>query len=204
MKTQTNPISLLLGAYRSEVLAILLLRPDESFYVREIARLTGVPAGSLHRELKILLGAGLLLREQLGNQVRYRANRSHPIYTELAAIFRKTSGLAGVLREALVPLQREIDMAFVFGSIAQGSERATSDIDVFVVGRAGFADVVKALAPTRSRLGREVNSVVMSKQEVQEKLRANDRFLSRIAGEPKIFVIGTEDDFSELGDDRAA
>src|SRR5690606_11717738 len=108
------------GAYRRQILGLLLLRPDETFYVREIARLTGVPAGSLHRELKLLNEAGLLLRATAGNQVRYQANRDCPIHEELAGIFRKTAGLADVLRELLGPLQAPISVALVFGSVAQG------------------------------------------------------------------------------------
>ena len=150
-----NAIALLFSAYRRQVLAVLLLRPEESFHVREIARLTGVPAGSLHRELRSLLDAGLLFREAVGNQVRYRANRGHLIYGELAEIFRKTVGLADVLRAALAPLAASIDLAFVFGSVASGKERAVSDVDVFVIGNVAFADVVKALTAIQPRLGRE-------------------------------------------------
>lgn len=199
-----KPISLLLGSYRSEVLGVLLLRPEESFYVREIARLTGVPAGSLHRELKVLEKAGLLLRQKVGNQVRYQANRSNPIYPELAAIFAKTTGLADLLREALKPLGRKVELAFVFGSIAQGMERASSDIDVFVVGSATLADVVRVLSPLRARLGREINPVVMTRQEAAKSLESGEHFIRQVADEPKIFLIGAEDDLGQLGRDRAA
>lgn len=84
-----NPAGVLFGAYRRQILALLLLQPEDSFYVREIARLTGVPAGSLHRELKLLVNAGLLLRTTAGNQVRYQADRSCPIYKEMVGIFRE-------------------------------------------------------------------------------------------------------------------
>jgi len=89
-----NPVELLFTAYRRQVLGLLLLRPDDSLHVREISRLTGVPAGSLHRELRTLTEAGLLLREPAGNQVRYRANRAAPLYPELAEIFRKAAGFS--------------------------------------------------------------------------------------------------------------
>lgn len=128
-------VEILFGAYRRQILGLLLLRPDETFYVREIARLTGVPAGSLHRELKLLTDAGLLLRTAVGNQVRYQANQECPIYAELAGIFRKTAGLADVLRELLAPLRDDIDLALVFGSIANGKARASSDVDLLVVGQ---------------------------------------------------------------------
>jgi predicted nucleotidyltransferase len=197
-------LELLFGAYRRKVLGLLLLRPDESFHVREIARLTGVPAGSLHRELKSLADAGLLEREPVGNQVRYRANRLHQVYAELAEIFAKTAGLADVLRDALLPLSRRIELAFVFGSLAQGKQRAVSDVDVFVVGDASFAEVVKVLAATQPRLGREVNPVVMTRRDVRARLKAGDRFVARVAREPKIFLMGSEDDFRKLAKDRAA
>ena len=74
----------LFSDYRRRILALLLLRPDEHFHVREISRLTGVPAGSMHRELKLVTNAGLLLRHLAGNQVRYQANRDCPIFQELA------------------------------------------------------------------------------------------------------------------------
>lgn len=106
------------------------MHPDESFYVRELARLTGVPAGSLHRELTLLTEAGLLLRSVAGNQVRYQVDRACPIHEDLAGIFRKTVGLADVLREALAPLAGKINLTFVFGSMAQGKETAGSDVDV--------------------------------------------------------------------------
>ena len=173
-----SPAEALFSAYHRRILALLLLRPEQSFYVREIARLADVPAGSLHRELKLLAESGLLLREPVGNQVRYRANRDCPVFLELAGFFRKTIGLADVLREALAPLAGEIDLAFIFGSVAQGKERVTSDVDVFVVGSASFTDVVKALAQTHERLGREVNPAVMPRSDFVKKQAAGERFVA--------------------------
>ena len=195
-------VEVLFGAYRRQILALLLLRVDESFYVREIARLTGVPAGSLHRELKLLAESGLLLRTTAGNQVRYQAARDCPIFEELAGIFRKTAGLADVLRELLVPLQKKIALAFVFGSVAQGKAQSTSDIDLLVVGSVSFAKVVEACHAGSARLGREVNPVVMIKTAFKAKLQQGDRFVARVAREPKIFVIGDAGEFAKLAEDR--
>jgi predicted nucleotidyltransferase len=197
-------VEILFGAYRRQILALLLLRPDESFYVREIGRLTGVPAGSLHRELKLLCDAGLLLRTVAGNQVRYQVDRTCPIQEELAGIFRKTAGLADVLREALAPIVGKIRVAFIFGSVAQGKERATSDVDVLVVGSASFAAVVAVLSRAGERLRREVNPVVMTRAAFEAKLASRDRFVARVAREPKIFLLGDAGEFAELAENRAA
>lgn len=202
--TPKSPAEVLFGAYHRRILALLLLRPEQSFYVREIARLAGVPAGSLHRELKLLAESGLLLRESAGNQVLYHANRDCPVFSELAGFFRKTIGLADVLREALAPLASEIDLAFIFGSVAQGKERITSDVDVFVIGSVSFTDVVKVFSQTHERLGREINPVVMPKNDFQKKHAEGERFVTRVVKEPKLFLIGTANDIGKLAKDRAA
>jgi predicted nucleotidyltransferase len=197
-------VEVLFGAYRRQILGLLLLRPDETFYVREIARLTGVSAGSLHRELKLLTDTGLLLRTTAGNQVRYQADRACPIFGELAGIFMKTAGLADVLRDLLAPLQKKISLALVFGSIAQGKAQAASDIDLLVVGSVSFSAVVETCIPAALRLGREVNPVVMTKAALQSKLQQGDRFVSRVVKEPKVFLIGDASEFGKLAEDRPA
>jgi predicted nucleotidyltransferase len=191
-----NLMELLFGTYRRQVLGLLLMRPDEGLYVRQIARLTGVPTGSLHRELRALADVGLLLREPAGNQVRYRANRNCPIHVELTEIFRKTSGLVDLLRDALAPLSDRIFVAFVFGSVARGTETGASDLDLCVLGDVGLVDVVNAVLPLRERLGREINPVVMTREEFFAQRSQDDRFVSRVMSEPKLFVIGSGD---ELG-----
>jgi len=201
-RPSTQLVEVLFGAYRRQILALMLLRPEESFYVREVARVTGVPAGSLHRELTSLNEAGLLVRSTSGNQVRYQADRSCPIFEELAGIFRKTAGLADVLRDLLKPLSKKIDLAFVFGSVAQGKARPGSDIDLLVVGSVPFASVVEACHAGTQRLGREVNPVVMAKAAFLAKHRQSDRFISRVAKEPKIFLIGDASEFAKLTEDR--
>lgn len=198
----TQLVEVLFGAYRRQILGLLLLRPDESFYVREVERITGVPAGSLHRELKSLTEAGLLSRSTSGNQVRYQADRACPIYEELAGIFRKTAGLADVLRDLFKPLSKKINFAFVFGSVAEGKARPGSDIDLMVVGSVSFAAVVEAGHAGTQRLGREVNPVVMTKAAFLTKLRQGDRFISRVTGEPKVLLIGDASEFAKLTQDR--
>lgn len=197
-KKSTGLAETLFSDYRRRILALLLLRPDEHFHVREISRLTGVPAGSMHRELKLITDAGLLSRHLAGNQVRYRANRDCPIFHELAGIFRKTCGLSDIIRSALLPLSPSIKAAFVFGSVAKGEEKATSDVDVCVVGSASFTEVVVALADMNQKIGREINPVVMSFDQFAVKLAVGEQFTTRIMNEPKFFLIGDEHDLGKF------
>jgi DNA-binding transcriptional ArsR family regulator len=134
----------LFGVQRLRALGWLLLHPDDAIHVREFARLTGTSASSLHRELVRLADAGLLLRNQCGNQVLYRANRDCPVFTELSGLFRKTGGLADILRQALGHLSEQIELALIFGSVARGEESSHSDIDILVIGHASFTEDVSA------------------------------------------------------------
>ncbi len=201
MKATTPDAASLLfpAAYRRQVLALLLLHPERKLHVREISRLTGTTAGTMNKELARLHEAGLLEREQVGNQLRYSANRSHQIYQELTSILRKTVGLADVLVEALTPLAASIECAFVYGSVARGTEVVGSDVDVLIVGAADFGSVIDALRGCQKKIGREINPKVFSMREWKAKVSSGDAFASEILKDPKILLIGSVD---ELGKPR--
>ena len=189
-------ISHLLGDTRTAVLAVLLLRPDESQHVRELARLTGVSPGTLHRELTALTALGVLSRNAVGRQVFFAANRECPVFEELAGLVRKTAGLVDVVRSALLPHASRIRAAFVYGSVAAGTETSRSDVDVMILGGLSFAEAVKALAPAQAALRREVNATVMKSADFLRKRRAKDSFVSTVWKAPRLWVIGGD---HELG-----
>ena len=199
-----QPIELMFGIYRRKLLGLLLLRPDERFHVRELARMSGISAGSIHRELKAMADAGLLSRTQVGNQVLHQADRNCPIYEELASIFRKTGGLADLVRVQLDAISDKISFAIVFGSVASGRQNSASDVDILVLGDIELIDVVRVLSPLGQTLQREINPVVITADKFSEHVRKNDRFALRVIEEPKIFVIGEAGEFAKLGEDRSA
>jgi predicted nucleotidyltransferase len=189
--------SLLFPEYRRRVLGLLLLRPDEALHGREIARRTGLPAGTITRELTKLAEVGLLKRTKRGNQQVYSADTSGPIFTELASILRKTSGLADVLVQALAPAAPKLRLAFVFGSVARGQETGGSDVDVMLIGDLGFREAVELLHPCQATLGREVNPKLFSTREFTDKA-ATEPILIDVLAKPKIFLIGNAHDLEEL------
>ena len=194
MKTTASISDLLFpNQYRRKVLGLLLMRPDQQIHLRELARVIGAAPGTLKKELDALCEAGLLRAERVGNQVRFCANTAHPVFPELQALIRKTIGLADALRLSLAPLAGRIDAAFVFGSMASGTESAGSDIDLMVVGDAGFAEVVDATYAAQSTLGREINPKVMSASEWQAKKAERNAFLQDVLNKPRIMLIGDAD-----------
>lgn len=203
-KPTTDLGTVFFGAYRRQVLGLLLLHPDESFHLREIARATNTHPGTLRRELAQLADAGVLSREKLGNLVRYKAETACPIYDELRGILKKTAGVADVLREGLASLSDKISVAFVYGSVASGAERRSSDIDVMVVGSVSFEEVVGALHSSQEELRREINPNVYGLAEFKKKAKEKGSFLARVLGEPKLFILGKEHDLRKLGANRKA
>lgn len=193
--------SLLFSDYRRRVLGLLLLHPDTSYHVRELARLTGTSAGTLHKELTKLTSGGVLRRQAVGNQVRYSADRDCPVFEELASILRKTSGLVDVLVEALSSVEKNISLAFVFGSVARGEQQSNSDVDVMLIGSLGFADAVQVLYPVQATLQREINPVVYSLDEFRRRAASDDSFVREVLSQPKLFVVGNENELRKLTQD---
>jgi predicted nucleotidyltransferase len=187
-------IELLFKDYRRRVLGLLLLHPESAYHVREIARLTGTVAGTLHKELSKLAEVGLLQKLMQGNQVLYQANRQSLIFEELASILRKTSGIAEVLADALKQHLQQIECALVFGSIASGKATATSDIDVLIVGNLSFGDAVKALYPVQDVLAREINPKLYTLNEWRQAQQENTVFVQELLTKPHIKIIGDMDD----------
>lgn len=188
----------LFGRTRLRVLTLLYGRPDESFYLRQITRETGTGIGSVQRELERLTGAGLITRAPLGNQVHFRANQDSPVFQELHGLINKTTGLADVVRSALVELAEKIHVAFVFGSVAKGSHTTYSDVDLLIVGDLGLRDVVPLLSPVQDQLGREVNPTVYRPEEFRSLGENDNHFLGRVLRQPRIIILGTEDELGRL------
>lgn len=191
---------LLFGGVRRQVLSLVMGRPDERFYLREIVRLVGAGSGAVQRELAQLVEAELLCREVSGRQVYFSANRESLIYEELRAIVEKTAGVADVLRTCMAPLQRtaRIEVAFVYGSVARGAQRSKSDVDVMVIGDVTMAQVVPTLRDAERVLRREVNATVFPPDEWRAKVADPSAFIRRVLAAPKLFITGGEHELERL------
>ena len=196
--------SVLFGKTRRRLLGWLFGHPDESFYVRQLVRITGASPGALVRELDELTAAGILSRSPKGRAVFYQVDPRSPIFRELQGIILKTAGVVAEIRRALKPLASRIDIALLHGSVARGALQSASDVDVVVVADASFADVVEALALAQRRLGREINPVVYSAGEFKKKVRSGHHFLTTVLRAPRTFILGGENELGQLVPKRVA
>ena len=186
------------------MLALLFGHPDESFYLRQIERTIGSSHGAVHRELGHLVQAGLLVRTSRGKQVYYQANRRSPVFADLRGLILKTAGVADVLRGALAPIADRVKIAFIYGSIAKGSERADSDVDLMVIGDVTLGDVVQALHSSEQELRREVNPSVFLLGEFRERAQSGEHFVTSVMADTKVFLVGDEDELERAAGRRSA
>lgn len=185
----------LFSKVQKQVLGLLFVNAQRSFYTNEIVRFIGSGVGVVQRELEKLVGSGLITIKKIGNQKHYQANPDTPIFLELRSIMLKTVGLADIVRLALLPYSDKIQVTFIYGSIAEGTDTANSDIDVFIIGKdLTYSDVVDALSDHETRLGRPVNPSIYSMEEIKRKLHEHNAFISRVLKQPKIFLIGSLND----------
>ena len=187
----------LFSTTQQRVLGLLFGQPDRSFYATELIGLARGGSGAVQRELASLEQSGLVTVRLLGTQKHYQANPDSPLFTELCGIARKTVGLAEPLRAALAPLASRIVIAFVYGSVAKRQDTASSDIDLMVVSDdLSYAEVFEALEAFGVRLGRVVNPSVYTRRELAKRVKDGNAFVKRVLAQPKVWVIGTEDDLA--------
>ncbi len=183
---------------RRALLGLLYGLPDRAFYLREIAAQVGSGMGQVQRELGRLTRAGILHRFEQGRHVFYRADRHCPVFDELRGLVVKTVAGADHLRHALTELEDRIAVAFVFGSMARGDDRAESDLDLLVAGDVSLQEVVIAIDPIQRTLGREINPIVYPTEELRSKIEGGHHFLTTVLADEKIFIIGSQDELGEL------
>lgn len=193
-----NALEALLPKTRREILALTLLHPRESFHLRDLARRLSTGHGILQREVAQLVAAGILTARRESGKVLYQADTTSLIFGDLRELFNKTVGPVGQLRRVLLPLEDSIKFAFIYGSVAAGVAKDSSDVDLLVVGEVTFAQVSDALPPAEIILQREVNPTVYSLKDFKGKRKGPRGFLAGVLSGPVDIVMGDENVLEEL------
>ena len=193
-----NILTLILSSkVRAELFRLLFGVHSGELHMRELERKAGCTIGPIQSELKKLLGMQLVSARRSGNRLYYRANVEHPLYPDIRSMVLKTSGFGDYLQERLSK-REDITFAFVFGSMASDEERATSDIDLMIIGSIGLRAVSGLLADFRATVGREVNPHVFSIEEFLKRKNEAEHFIATVLSSAKLFVKGTEHDLAEM------
>jgi len=189
-----EPMSLLadiLGSrVRTELFRLFFGMQSEPLHMREVERRTGFSHRPVQQDLNKLADLHLLNRKKSGNRVYFSANRSHPLYPDIRNVVLKTIGLADAIKAALSGTG--IRMAWVFGSVAAGTESDRSDVDLIVIGSISLRKLATLLAPVAEKTGREINPHVIAPAEWKERVRSGEHFVAATLKAPKLFIIGSE------------
>ncbi len=192
------PIDVLFSETRKDVLAATLTRPEKWWYLSELAAFLRTTPSSLQRDLAAMVQSGILERRRDGRRIYFKAETRSPIFPDLRSIFEKTVGLIPTLRLALQAFDGWITCAFVYGSVARGEERATSDVDLMVIGPVGLAELAPSLRKAEKRLGREINVTHYSVTEFRKKVGQQEHFLNSVLKGPLQFVKGDQRDLDAI------
>jgi predicted nucleotidyltransferase len=172
------------------VLERLVLHPEQSYTVGDLARRLGVTDMSVRRELHRLVDAGIAEREVIGRQGVFRVSVASPLFEPLRELVERSVGAEALIRDVLEQTAG-VEAAAIFGSWARGQVDAQSDIDLLVVGDFDYAHLVEELIQVQERTGREVNLVSMRADELSG--RRDSGFVQEIMASPMRILIGTLD-----------
>jgi predicted nucleotidyltransferase len=187
---------LLSSQVKAEIVRLLFVSRAERIHMRELARRSGCSFSAVQRETIKLKSLGVVSEEKDGNRTYVFANKNHPYFPELLSLVRKSNGVAEMLREAIG--DSGIEIAFIFGSIANATENPRSDIDLMIIGNLGLRELIKRMKGLTERIGREINPHVVAPIEFSERLKRSDHFITTVMKQPKQFLIGDEIELKRL------
>lgn len=171
------------------VLGATLPQPDRSFTLQELLRLADSGRGSAQKQVDRLVKAGVLREDaRRGRQRSIRANTEFVLYPELLSIARKSFAVVEPLKEALEPFADHITSAFVFGSVAKGTDTGHSDIDLIVVGSAPLLELSAALHKAEQGLLRPISFSLYEPAEWAALAEA-DPIMAQIAQGPMLRIL---------------
>lgn len=179
---------------RVKLLGILLSPAGELYHVRGLVRLAKEEINAVRRELMRMEEAGIVKKEARGNRLYYWARTDYLFYQDLLSAVSKTTGLGGAIYENINKLGK-INFVMLSGRTARGKPRKSEDeVDLLVVGEVVLPELASIVRSQETRLGREINYTVMTKEEFEFRKRRKDTFLGGILSGSRIMIVGDEED----------
>lgn len=179
---------------RRGVLGVTFRDPRRWWYLSELAEALGTSPSSLQREVQSLASTRILEVRREGRRTYYRAHEKSALFQELRGIVRKTLGVPAEIQSALRPLARRIALAFIYGSVARGTDRADSDVDVLIVADdTTLEEIFRRLGPAERKLHRKVSPTLYTSDEFRRRRRSRNAFLIKVLAGERIMLMGSED-----------
>lgn len=170
------------------MLALLLLQPERSWTLHDLADALDAPLSSVHRELMRAKDSGLVIRSAEARPHRFRAASEDSLYQPLADLLRRSIGVEEQLRAVLQ--DPKVLVAVIHGSWVSGRRRPDSDIDVLVIGDADLRELRRRVRPVGKAAGRNIDMTVLSIGEFRRLCAGNSSFVRRVLDAPTRSLVG--------------
>lgn len=181
----------LFSGTRQKLLALLFNQPQQIYTLSELIERAQAGSGAVQREVVRLVDSGLVLQQGKGRPKHYKANPNSPIYSELCGIAGKLFGTTEIVKKALEPLRDQISLAMIYGSVAKGTDRADSDIDVLIVSNdLLLEDIFSGLEHAEQTLGRKINPTLYTAEEFRRRREDENPFLTDVLSNEVVILAG--------------
>lgn len=179
------------GEIKPRLLQALFFGPHKAYHLRGLANAVGANAGNVSRALPALLETRLVKVVYDARGAQYQADESSPLYQPLRQLLLADSELVNDLKAVAGELP--IESAFVFGSVARGTDGHDSDVDVLVVGDVSTVKAMAAFRPVARKHGREINVMAVSRQEMAQRTAQGAEFWRDVWQNRRIVLKGSAD-----------
>lgn len=188
---------LFVSKVRVKILKLFLSSVQESLYhVREIVRRVDEEINAVRRELARMEKYGMVISEWRANRRLYRFRRDYLFYKELLSLVAKTAGLGGNLIKEKGKLGK-VKFVFLSTKFVKGSPTSSDDVDLLVVGSIVLPELQAIISDEQAKRESEINYSFMDEAEFKFRVRRRDPFILRVLVQPKIMLIGDEDELLE-------
>ncbi len=187
---------LIVSKVRVKILELFLTSKEPLFHVREIVRRVGEEINAVRRELARMEKYGMVSSEWRANRRLYQFRADHPFYPELLALVTKSTGMGGQIIKHRNQLGR-IKFAFISTRFAKNIETDSDDVDLLIVGQVIIPELQAILSDEQAKREREINYSFMDDAEFQFRVKRRDPFITRVLMQPKIMLVGDENQLLE-------
>ena len=179
---------------RLKTLQLFFLHPNENYYLRRVVREIDEEVNAVKRELDILEGEKVLLKERRLNKVFYTINKNYTFYDEFLRIFSKFDTLSQLIYKNHSKLGK---IKFIALSTKYAKRLSIKEDEVYlvIVGIVVVPEIASIIGEVEKEFGREINYTVMPEEEFLFRKKNNDPFVWKFLKQPKIMLAGSEDDF---------
>ncbi|MCX6266770.1 MAG: ArsR family transcriptional regulator [Bacteroidetes bacterium] len=157
------------GKTRLKVLTKFFLAPEIHGHLRGLSEEFGESTNAIRLELNRFEQGGLLVSGMEQNRKVFRANRNHPLFSDITSILRKHMGVDSLV-EQLITRLGNVTSAYLLGEFALG--RDADHIDLVLVGEEINLEYLDRLTAKAEKLiRREIKCTILSPYEEKQQIK---------------------------------